>query len=80
MIRPAIAEDIVTIARLIRGLAEYERLSEQVVLDEDELREANARGHEASFVRGSARTRTETTVRAAAMRSDYAARSDAASE
>jgi len=59
---------------------ELELLRRIGALDEDELREANARGHEASFVRGSARTRTEATVRAAAMRSDYAARSDAASE
>jgi adenosine deaminase len=59
---------------------ELELLRRIGALDEDELREANVRGHEASFVRGSARTRTEATVRAAAMRSDYAARSDAASE
>ena len=39
MIRPATAADVPTIARLIRGLAEYERLSHAVALDEDRLRE-----------------------------------------
>lgn len=39
MIRPATAEDIPTIAALIRGLAEYERLAHEVVLKEAELRE-----------------------------------------
>jgi GNAT superfamily N-acetyltransferase len=39
MIRPATADDTPTIARLIRGLAEYERLSHAVVLDERQLRE-----------------------------------------
>jgi GNAT superfamily N-acetyltransferase len=38
MIRPASAADTPTIAALIRALAEYERLSHQVVLDEDRLR------------------------------------------
>lgn len=39
MIRPATADDVPTVARLIRALAEYERLSDAVVLDEDRLRE-----------------------------------------
>jgi GNAT superfamily N-acetyltransferase len=39
MIRPATAADIPTICRLIRGLAEYERLTTEVDLDEDRLRE-----------------------------------------
>jgi GNAT superfamily N-acetyltransferase len=38
MIRPATADDTPTIARLIRELAEYERLAHRVVLDEAELR------------------------------------------
>src|ERR1700722_10264942 len=39
MIRPATSADTPTIARLIRGLAEYERLSDKVTLDESRLRE-----------------------------------------
>src|SRR5262249_55450301 len=39
MIRPATAADTSTICRLIRDLAEYERLSHAVSLDEDRLRE-----------------------------------------
>jgi GNAT superfamily N-acetyltransferase len=39
MIRPATAADAPVIVRLIRALAEYERLSDQVVLDEGQLRE-----------------------------------------
>src|SRR5690348_2872047 len=39
MIRPATVADTPTIARLIRGLAEYERLADEVALDEDRLRE-----------------------------------------
>jgi GNAT superfamily N-acetyltransferase len=39
MIRPATAADVPTIAALIRALAEYERLSHEVVLDEGRLRE-----------------------------------------
>ena len=39
MIRPAAPEDTATICRLIRELAEYERLADAVVLDEDRLRE-----------------------------------------
>jgi hypothetical protein len=39
MIRPATVEDLGTICDLIRALAEYERLSREVVLDEDQLRE-----------------------------------------
>ena len=39
MIRDATPDDIAVIARLIRGLAEYERLSDAVVLDESDLRE-----------------------------------------
>jgi GNAT superfamily N-acetyltransferase len=38
MIRPATAEDTPTICRLIRGLAEYERLTHAVALDEGQLR------------------------------------------
>jgi GNAT superfamily N-acetyltransferase len=39
MIRPATAADTPTIAALIRALAEYERLSHAVFLDEDRLRD-----------------------------------------
>jgi GNAT superfamily N-acetyltransferase len=39
MIRTATPADTPTIYRLIRGLAEYERLSHEVLLDEDRLRE-----------------------------------------
>lgn len=39
MIRSATPNDISTVARLIRDLAEYERLSHEVVLDEAKLRE-----------------------------------------
>jgi GNAT superfamily N-acetyltransferase len=39
MIRPATSDDTPDIARLIRGLAEYEGLSHAVTLDEDRLRE-----------------------------------------
>jgi GNAT superfamily N-acetyltransferase len=39
MIRPATVADTPTIARLIRALAEYERLAHEVVLDEGRLRE-----------------------------------------
>jgi GNAT superfamily N-acetyltransferase len=39
MIRPATPDDILTISRLIRALAEYERLSHAVSLDEGRLRE-----------------------------------------
>jgi GNAT superfamily N-acetyltransferase len=39
MIRPAARDDLPAIARLIRGLAEYERLSHAVTLDEARLRE-----------------------------------------
>ena len=39
MIRPATVEDTRTICSLIRALAEYERLSHEVLLDEDRLRE-----------------------------------------
>ena len=38
MIRPATAADVPMICRLIRGLAEYERLSHAVTLDEERLR------------------------------------------
>ena len=38
MIRPANAADTPTIASLIRALAEYERLSHKVVLNEEDLR------------------------------------------
>jgi GNAT superfamily N-acetyltransferase len=37
MIRPATPADIPTIARLVRGLAEYERLAHMVFLDEARL-------------------------------------------
>jgi GNAT superfamily N-acetyltransferase len=37
MIRPATAADVPTIARLIRGLAEYERLAHAVTLKEEQL-------------------------------------------
>jgi GNAT superfamily N-acetyltransferase len=39
MIRPATPDDTAAIAALIRGLAEYERLSEYVTLGEGRLRE-----------------------------------------
>ncbi len=39
MIRPATAADTPMIARLIRALAEYERLAHEVVLDEGQLHE-----------------------------------------
>ncbi len=39
MIRAATPDDVPTIARLIRALAEYERLSHRVELDEGRLRE-----------------------------------------
>lgn len=39
MIRPATPADVSTIARLIRALAEYERLAHEVVLDEGRLRD-----------------------------------------
>src|SRR5947209_12876000 len=39
MIRPATPADTATICRLIRALADYERLSHAVVLDENRLRE-----------------------------------------
>lgn len=39
MIRSAAIGDLKTIAQLIRALADYERLTDAVVLDEDELRE-----------------------------------------
>ena len=39
MIRPATADDVPAIARLIRGLADYEKLSDVVTLEEDRLRE-----------------------------------------
>ncbi|XXF76690.1 GNAT family N-acetyltransferase [Myxococcaceae bacterium GXIMD 01537] len=38
MVRPATPSDIPAIASLIRGLAEYEKLSQEVVLDEAQLR------------------------------------------
>jgi GNAT superfamily N-acetyltransferase len=38
MIRPAIPADTATICRLIRGLAEYERLADGAVIDEGRLR------------------------------------------
>jgi GNAT superfamily N-acetyltransferase len=38
MIRPATPADTPGIARLIRALAEYERLSHQVTIEEDQLR------------------------------------------
>ena|SRR5438093_6720176 len=37
MIRAATVEDTKTIGKLIRGLAEYERLSSEVVLDDEKL-------------------------------------------
>lgn len=37
MIRPAVAADLDAVAELIRGLAEYERMTDQVVFDLDEL-------------------------------------------
>jgi GNAT superfamily N-acetyltransferase len=39
MIRPATPDDVPVIANLIRGLAEYERLLDRVVLKEADLRE-----------------------------------------
>jgi GNAT superfamily N-acetyltransferase len=39
MIRPATAADTPVVAALIRALAEYERLSDRVVFEEDRLRE-----------------------------------------
>lgn len=39
MIRPAVPEDVPTIAALIRGLAEYEKLAHEVVFDERQLHE-----------------------------------------
>jgi ribosomal protein S18 acetylase RimI-like enzyme len=39
MIRPATVEDVPVIARLIRALAEYERLSDRVGFEEEKLRE-----------------------------------------
>src|SRR5436309_13492557 len=39
MSRPGTAADTPTIARLIRALAEYERLAHEVVLDEGRLRD-----------------------------------------
>lgn len=39
MIRPATPEDLPVIAELIRALADYERLSHEVVLDESLLRD-----------------------------------------
>jgi GNAT superfamily N-acetyltransferase len=39
VIRPATPADVPTIARLIRALAEYERLTHEVVLDEARLRD-----------------------------------------
>ena len=39
MIRPATPDDVPAIARLIRALAEYERMTDEVVLDEASLRE-----------------------------------------
>lgn len=38
LIRPATPDDVPTIARLIRALAEYEKLSNQVVFREEDLR------------------------------------------
>ena len=38
MIRPATPADVPTVARLIRALAEYERLADQVVLEDERLR------------------------------------------
>ena len=53
MIRPATPADVPTIARLIRDLAEYERLAHEVVLDEADLRDAPVRP--AAVRRGAAR-------------------------
>jgi GNAT superfamily N-acetyltransferase len=39
MIRPAVIEDVPSIAEMIRELAEYEHLSREAVLDENLLRE-----------------------------------------
>ncbi|OWK39728.1 GNAT family N-acetyltransferase [Fimbriiglobus ruber] len=39
MIRPATPEDVPAISRLIRALAEYEKLTHEVVLDESLLRD-----------------------------------------
>lgn len=39
MIRTAIPADVPAVARLIRGLAEYEKLAHVVTLDEDRLRQ-----------------------------------------
>jgi GNAT superfamily N-acetyltransferase len=39
VIRPATPADVPTVARLIRALAEYEKLSHTLVLDEDRLRD-----------------------------------------
>ena len=39
MIRPAAPADVPTVARLIRALAEYERLADRVSLDEGRLRD-----------------------------------------
>lgn len=39
MIRSATVDDVATIARLIRALAEYERLSDRAIFDEEKLRE-----------------------------------------
>lgn len=39
MIRPATPADVPTVARLIRALAEYEKLSHTLVLDEDRFRD-----------------------------------------
>ncbi len=39
MIRPAAPADTPTICRLIRALAEYEKLAHEVILDEDRLRD-----------------------------------------
>jgi GNAT superfamily N-acetyltransferase len=39
MIRPATPADVATICRLIRGLAEYERLTSSLHLDEERLRQ-----------------------------------------
>jgi GNAT superfamily N-acetyltransferase len=39
MIRPAAPEDTPTICKLVRGLAEYERLAHEVTLDESQVRD-----------------------------------------
>src|SRR5450755_4063921 len=39
-IRPAVEADVPVILELIRGLAEYERAPEEVVCDEERLRES----------------------------------------